>query len=495
MVCRISLNNVLFFFLIFILTIGRAFSQEGYKLEIKINGLKDTTIILGHHFNASMYPDDTIRLNNKGYGIFQGGKKLPGGMYLIFLPNQKYFDILLDEDQHLYLETDTSELLKNMIIKGSDVNTSFFEYQLFMLERKEEASIIQNQLKESANEDQKKQLNEELSKVRNEVKLYTEKTLEENKNNFFGKFLLAVQEVEVPPPPKDENGNIIDSLFQAKYYRKHFFDNFDISDPRLLRTPIYESRIKQYIEKVIPQVPDSIIPELDMLIEKSRTNEELFRFMLVYLFNYYAKSQIMGMDKVFIHIAENYYIDEATWSAPKFIEDLKETVKKQKPLLIGEVAQDFQVVIVPKDHFIAAEKDTALKRNPYVGNFINLHQINAKYLILYFWEADCSHCKKATPEMYEVFQSLKDQGVVVLAVHMLGGEEGKEDWIDFVNKHKLYDWINAWNPYSYEYKIQYDLKTTPVVFVLDKEKKIIAKKISAEQVKQILTVLIENEKE
>ena len=73
------------------------------------------------------------------------------------------------------------------------------------------------------------------------------------------------------------------------------------------------------------------------------------------------------------------------------------------------------------------------------------------------------------------------------------GEDGKVKWTDFVNEHKLYNWINAWNPYSYDYKIKYDILSTPQIYLLDKNKKIIAKKIAVEQVEDIIDAFRKNE--
>ncbi|HEX3007396.1 MAG TPA: TlpA disulfide reductase family protein, partial [Bacteroidales bacterium] len=106
--------------------------------------------------------------------------------------------------------------------------------------------------------------------------------------------------------------------------------------------------------------------------------------------------------------------------------------------------------------------------------------------VLAFWEADCSHCKKAIPELHTIYEELKDKGVQVLAVHTLSSVEGKRKWIDFVNEHSLGDWVNAWSPYSLEFRDIYDVYSTPVILVLDENKKIIAKRINPEQIKGII---------
>jgi len=259
----------------------------------------------------------------------------------------------------------------------------------------------------------------------------------------------------------------------------------------MLRTPLYEEKILTYIDKVVPQIPDSINPEIDMLIAKSRSNQELFRYMLVTLFNHYGQSQIMGFDGIALYIADKYYINEATWSDTAYIKKLKDQVAKKLPLILGKTAPDIRLVYVSSDHFIAAADSLPLKKNPYVGTFFNLSDIKKDFIILYFWEADCGHCKKATPIMYDVFNKLKTKNVTVIAINLLSGEEGKVKWIDFVNEHKLYDWINAWNPYDYKFKELFDVSSTPTIYILDRDRKIIAKRIGPEQCEEIIDHFIE----
>jgi len=465
-------------------------SAQGYRIEVKLNDFPGDTVTIGHRFNASYVPKDTAVLDSKGVGVFEGEETLPQGMYLLFLPNSSFFDLLMSDDQEFYVENDTGDFVANIVVEGSEENSLFYGYQGYLKGQSARAKGIQERVEAAESEDEKATIREELSALNAEVLIHIEDLISTNEGTFFSKFLLALQEIKVPDPPKDEEGNVIDPAFQYNYYKAHYFDNFDISDVRLLRTPFYEQKIMTYIEKVAYQAPDTLIKEVDMLISKSRTDDQLFRYMLITLFNYFAKSQIMGMDAVYIHIAEHYYIPEAHWSDPEFISKLEERVEKSKPTLIGQTAGDFQMVNVPSDHIMAAADNEEMKKDPYVGDFFNLHDIQATYTILYFWEADCGHCKTGTPKLYELFQRLKEKDVKVVAMHMLGGEEGKVKWLDFVNEHGLYDWINCWNPYDFEYKDIYDVATTPVLYLLDKDKNILAKKIDAEQVEKIIESLL-----
>jgi thiol-disulfide isomerase/thioredoxin len=483
------MKKCFFLFIILIISVFHIHSQS-YKIQIRLKDFPNDTIILGHRFNASFVSKDTAVLDSQGNGIFSGKESLPQGMYLLYLPNKNFFDLLISDDQDFFVENDTLDFVNHIIIKGSDENIAFYDYQRYLQKQSQKAREIQDRMKITTNKNDSASLKKELDLLNDEVMNYIHKVISDNQGTYFGKFIQSLQDVVVPDPPVDENGTIIDSSFQYRYYKNHYWNNFDLSDVRLLRTPFYEQKLMNYIEHVVYQIPDSLIKEVDMLIEKSRTDPQLFRYMLITLFNYYAKSQIMGMDAVYIHIAEKYYIPEATWSDKEFIDKLKERVEKSKPTLIGQIAPDFQLVNLPAEHFIAAADDETLKKDPYLGTFFNLHDIKADYIILFFWEADCGHCKTATPELYKVYQSLKDKNVKVVAVNLLGGEEGKVKWINFVNEHGLYDWINCWNPYDFGFKTIYDIATTPALFILDKDKKILAKRITPEQAGQIINSLL-----
>ena len=465
---------------------------EGFEIKISMPSFSNDTIVLGHRFNASFIPKDTAILNSDGKGMFVGNEELPHGMYLVYLPDKSFFDLLISDVQFFSFENDTSDYIANMRVRDSKENEAFYKYQMFLAESRENATALQSAMSDASSPDDSVALRKELDQLNSSVEKYIKNQIEENSDNFFGVFLLALQEVKVPDPPIDENGKPIDPAFQYKYYKAHYFDNFDISDVRLLRTPFYEQKVMTYIEKVAFQHPDSLIRECDMLIGASRSDPQLFRYMLITLFNHFAKSQIMGMDKVYIHIAEAYYIPEADWSDPEFLAKLKERVEKSKPTLIGTRATDIHLVKVSADHFIHSADNEDLKKNPYVGSLFQLYDIKSKFIILYFWEVDCGHCKKSTPVLYEAYGRLKDKGVEVIAVNTLGGEEGKVKWIDYINENGFYDWINAWNPYDFTFKTIYDISSTPQLFILDENMEILAKRVSPEQAEKIIESILEN---
>jgi thiol-disulfide isomerase/thioredoxin len=459
--------------------IGFGGNSKGYDLKIRIKDLANKKVILGHRFTDKLYPNDTLKLDNSGFGALKGDTKFPEGIYFLLTPSKKMVDFFLTDNQHFTIQADTLDLYENLKFENSPENTEAIEYRRYITHRQQELARLKETKRDISGEE--KQAYENLKKKTTEL-------IENQKDNFVGSFFNALQEITIPDPPKDAKGNVIDSLFKAKYYRTHFFDNMDLKDARFLRTTIYDEKIKTYLNRVVPQIPDTINMECDKLLNITKNDPELFRYMLVTLFNYAAGNQIMGFDAVYVHVAEKWYLPNATFEDSAFVRKTRINIEKLKPVLIGQTAPELKMLWVPSVHFTEAETDTLARKNPYIGSFIKLSEINSKYTILAFWESDCSHCKKMIPELYDVYKKLKDRGVTVMSVHMLGGIDGKKQWVEFVNKHALYDWMNVWNPYDFSYKKVYDITITPTIFVLDKDKKIIAKKIDPGQIEGFLNL-------
>jgi thiol-disulfide isomerase/thioredoxin len=458
-------------------------AQKGYDIKVDIKGLSDTSIILGHYFaSQSLYPDDTVLVDRAGNAEFKGDKKLDQGLYFVFMPNGTYFEILLGDDQTFEVTTDTSDYVKNLAIKGSVDNELFLDFQRYMINKQVEMKSLQKQFGDTTlSEKQKEKVKAEIENLLHEKGNKVRNLIKENPGLMVSAFLGATLEVDVPSDIK------ADKQAAYEYAKAHYFDNFDLSDRRLLYTPLYEGKMNNYLDNMVLQIPDSLNKEIDFIIDKAINDSAIFRYVLITLFNKYAKSQIMGMDAVQVHIADKYYIDKAWWSDEKFITDLKERVETLKPLLIGQVAPNMQLRVVPTEHFKQAANDTTLKKYPHAGSFMNIHDVDADYTVLVFWEPTCSHCKKVIPKLHTIYKNeLKDQNVKVLAVCTQFGEDGKEKWVDFVNNHQLYDWINAWNPYDYKYKVVYDIRSTPQIYVLNKDKEIIGKKLGPENVPELI---------
>ena len=331
--------------------------------------------------------------------------------------------------------------------EGSEDNRIFQEYKDYLQRKRNELETQQALLEKASDDNETERIREAQKRINREMEEYMDRIGSDHGELFVSDFIGATREPVAPDELLNGKRRHDDSV-RYFYYKAHYLDHFDPFNIRLLHTPIYENKINNFISRATTQHTDSLIAAVDYLLEGSRGNEDLYRYLLITLFNHFAESKYMGMEVVYFHIAENYYIPDATWSSPDFINKLKENLERSKPTLIGQKAPDLLMRRIPAEHFQMAAQDTAIKRDPHIGENFFIHDIDARYTIIYFWEADCGHCKTITPALHEVYQRLKVKDVEVVAVHVINSVEGKEKWVDFINNHGMYDWINCWSPYS-----------------------------------------------
>ena len=461
---------------------------QGYRIEVELKGLSKDTLILGEYFTSRMIPKDTIVLDQKGHGVFEGKEAFTGGLYLVYVDPAHYFDLLLGDDQNLSISADTTNLVKSVSFSDSDDNRIFQEYKSFLQKKRGELERLSSRYSSATSPADSTEILNEQKLINKEMEAYMDQIEEEYPKLFVTAFIGATRE-PFPPETMLTGEPRHDDSVRYFYYREHYFDRFDPFNVRLLHTPLYEGKIMNYLTRAVPQHPDSLIVAVDYLLTGSKKDTELYRYMLITLFNYFAESKFIGMDGVYFHIAEYYYIPDATWSSPEFLVKLKKNLADNKPTLIGQTAPNMILREVPDEHFGMAAMDTTIKKDPHIGSDIYLHDIEAPYTILYFWESDCGHCQKTTPALHKVYTRLKDKGVEVLSVHVINSIEGKEKWVDFINENELFGWINCWSPYSNDFRKLYNLQSYPQLFVLDRNKVIVAKRVTPEQAEQIINNL------
>lgn len=452
----------------------------GFNIKIVPKGLKPETMCqLARYYGDKQYIMDSAKVNEKGEVVFKGTEKWPQGIYLFVPPGKRgYFDFVMDEGQNFTLETDTIDYIKTMKVKGSEENKFFYEYQNFMAVQQKQMEGLQSQYQKlkDKNKDSAKLVQEKMTVIDKAVKEYKANFIKSNPSTFVAKLFKAMDEPVIPEAPILANGKK-DTTFAYHYYKTHFFDNFDLTDDRLLRSPIFHNKIKQYMEKLTPQMPDSIAVSADYLVEKSRANQEVFKYLVYWLTYTYESSKIMGMDAVFVHMVDKYYVTkQAFWLDSTQQYKITKRGAELKPILIGKQAP-------------------AINMPDSTGKYISLYDVKSKYTVVVFWDHGCGHCKKEIPKLLDAYNTkLKAKGVTVYAVET---EDKPQDWKKFIRDYKL-NWINVQELDDYKRAVtkkMYDIYSTPVIYLLDEKKVIRAKRIESEQIEGIIDMLEKEKKQ
>ena len=453
------------FFLTLIPVILSAQLKSGYEIDVTIHGLSDSTIFLAYHYGEKQYIKDTLKLDNSGRGKVMGQESLPQGIYMIVLPGKKYFEVLISKIQHFSIECSYDDFFGTLRFKGSDENTSFVAYQnKWLTMQKEAASLAKRVQNNKQNNDSLKFLTTEQKSQEYNMKLYLKSVISENNGNLLATLVKALLPLDVPEfkvPSMVSNPDSVKWICNYNYNKDHFFDNIDFTDERLLRTPIIYGRLEAFFTNVVIQAPDSINKEIDKIIKKCESDYKIFQFVSVYLFNHFRESEIMGHDAVMVKLADDIYLSgKADWVSKEFKDDLRKQVDLIRPNLIGKIAID-------------------LIMGSYKEIFVSLYDVNKEFTVLYFWEPDCGHCKEATPKLKAYYDKPRDYSLEIFAV-CTTAEKAK--WTKYIEDNKL-TWINGWDPdRKSHFDYYYNVQSTPLVYILDKNKKIIAKKLAVEQI-------------
>ncbi|GAB3023721.1 thioredoxin-like domain-containing protein [Spirosoma pulveris] len=442
--------------------------DNGFKIIGHVKGLKDTTCILAHFFGSTQYiPKDTARVDGTGNMVFEGTKKLPEGLFIVVMPQKGYLQLLVTDDQQFSFDTDTTNIITNMKISGSKENELFYAYQQQLSKLSDEAQALSMQKKMRNDAASASIANKQLGDLQKQATDYRSQFLKDNAGSFAAKLFKASAEPDVPPAPKAANGRP-DSVWVFNYFKAHFWDDFDFSDERFVRSPLLQQKVERYIKELTVQVPDSLIKEADLVVNKAIAGKstEVKYYTIYYITSQYEQPKVMGTDGLFVHMFEKYYkTGVMTVSDSSTLKSIGERVATMKPNLVGKP-------------FVAPVISDTLRRP------IAFQAIKSDYTVVFFYSPTCGHCRESAPKLKKLVDDYKGKGIEVVAIAI---DQSPEEWKKFIKEFKLGNAINGFDYASRtDFRRQYDVWTTPTVYVLDKNKKIIGRKLPTEQIEDFI---------
>lgn len=470
-----------FLSLAFFLNISASSLAQGYKITLQTPDYNSGIAYLTYYYGKNINIEDSAAVNSKGVAVFQKNEKLLPGVYSIVFPGKnKLFDFLVDTEQIINIKADTTDLVNKTTVTGSKQNILFQQYQKYVAEK---GSSLQNELnafKSSRTKSDSLLHEKNYSDLNKELNNYRDRIIKEHPESMLASLLTSMKE------PKVLNAKPVtrqDSVNNYEYYKKHYWDGISFMDGRIIRTPFFLPKLERYFEQVVSQAPDSIIKESDYLLLLARSSPEMYKFLLNWLTDEYINPKYMGQDAVFVHLFEKYHSKGvSSWLNEKQMTAISNRAYMLMSNLIGEQAANLNMV------------DSA-------GAPVPLYSVKAPYVIVCFWDPTCSHCREEVPRMDSLYNAKwKKEGIKIYGVLTESKEIPK--WKEFINKYNLQSWINVYQTEEQKksdedakkpsYKQLYDVTQTPTLYLLDKDKRIIAKKLTWQQMDDVLQMKINN---
>lgn len=467
-----ELRNILSLLFFVALSAG-IYAQDGYHIEVNIDGFEQEELYLGYYLMDKQYIQDTTYRTADGNYIFQGDEALNPGMYLVVLPpDNNFFQLIVNQgEQDLTIKTKLEDLNASLQVEGSEDNRLLYNYVNTLSQLRPRAEQLGQKIQSlPVNSAERNQLEKELQDINTQVTTLQNDLIKDHPESMTAAIIKVNRQVEMP---SFEGSAEEVKMKQYLYMRAHYFDNINVRDERLLRSPFLFQKVDFFVHKYHVQHPDTIAHAIGKVLNLMEGTEETFKYYLSHFLNEYAKSKLVGMDAVYVYLVENYYgAGKTPWVEEEQLNKIVDNGNKLKPLLIGKVAPNFAV----------QKKD---------GTKTTLHDTESDLTILYFWRYDCGHCKESTPIMKEFYEKYKDKGVEIFAVCVKFTDEVPECW-DYIEENGITDWIHTVDPYlKSKFTSLYDIQSTPQVYILDKNKEILSKKIGAEQLGEVVDRIIE----
>lgn len=467
------LNRIFIFSFLMFAALSSINAQKGYEIKVKLKNYNEQKLILGFQLGDKSYIKDSATVDQSGWFVFKNDNKLDPGVYIVLMkPDNQYFQILVDnDDQHFSLEADGKEPLSTFKAKDSKYNGQFYDYLRYIDEKRHEVEPLQKVASSETTDSAKKKAQDQLEKINKDVRKYQDNLAAKNPNSVMALLVKASQDLEVP-----EFSGVSDSLNKVKryfYYKDHYFDNIELTNVKLLKTNVLYQKVDYYIQKLVVQHPDSVSAAVKRVLDGMSPTEELFKFYLIHYLNFYAKSNIVGFDAVYVFIVDNYYAKGmAPWTDKEQLDKIIKEARSLKPTLIGKTAPN-------------------IKMYKQDNSTVSLNDIKSDFVVLLFWNPDCGHCKKEMPQVVEMEKQYRDKGVVVFSICTALKDKVGECW-NFIKDKEMENFLNVVDPdVTSGYYSLYKVSQTPLTFILDKDKKILSKKISPEQLHEVLDHFIQ----
>jgi peroxiredoxin len=456
-------------------------AKSQYQVTLQTPNYKSGLAYLTYYYGKNIHVEDSALVNLKGIAVFKKKQKLQPGIYSVVFPGKnKLIDFLVNKEQLISIKADTTDLLNKTTVTGSKENVLFQQYQKFIAIKGKQLQAEQQAYINSKTKTDSLLHETNYQKFNKELNQYRENTIQQYPQSMLATLFKSMREpgFAVAHPVTKQ-----DSVTNYEFYKKHYWDGITFMDNTIIRTPFFLPRVEKYFRDILVPSADTIIKEADYLLLLARTNTEMYKFLLNWLTDEYIYPKYMGQDAVFVHLFEKYHSKGiSSWLNEKQLTAISNRAYMVMSNLIGEKAADLDMV------------DSTGK--PY-----SLYNVDAKYTVICFWDPTCSHCREEIPRLDSLYRAKwKQQGVKIYGVL---SENEKVKWLQFIKENKLQDWIHVYQTEETKksitesqrpgYKQLYDITQTPILYLLDKEKQIIAKKLTLQQMDKVLQTKLNNQ--
>jgi len=452
----------------FVMALSGSLLAQPYLIQGNIEHVAEGSIYLASYYGDSFRLIDSVENSVGSFHFLLPEEVHPGVFRLIY---SEVYKGVRSENRKVEFIYNREDLLFNVSREGngplpvfdsSMENQVYSDFTSFQLNYEEELTQVYDKLSPQQVGDEKyEEAVKQYEELQLERKAFIETHIERYPELYATRILSAFRAPVVSGSLSHHER--IDSL------KRLFFDEASIDDPELLYAPVYTFRVVDYLSMfmvdtfTMEQQEQHFIEAVDRIMVNVAPVPELRSFVVEFLLEGF---ELLGMEQVQLHLV-NHYLDESCES--EVAELVRERMEGYKLMSVGATAPDFTVRDID-------------------GNNHTLSEMSNSYTLVMFWASTCGHCREMISELQQWYLEDNMAGVEVVAISI---DSSVILFSEFLAQQEM-SWITVHDPLGWHGKIpgDYHIYATPSVFLLDRERRILARPVSLRQIQRAVKKLV-----
>jgi len=430
------------------------------QLKIDVANTKENKAYLYSLSGEKAFLVDSIITLTSGQFISQTNEKfIHDGIYRLTF-NNKWIDFIAD-GKDVELSVDAKNITDSLCVINSESNKLYYSFLKLNKGYKTKSELLQLILARYPNDDEYYfQTKKRLTDLQSEYQQFVDSTAQKNPDSFVAKYIRSAQFPAIDMSiPFDK---------QLTYLKAHALDNVDFNNSMLINSDVFTNKTIEYLtyfrnpQLQLPLLEKEFISAVDSILNRAKVNQLVYQHVIEYLIDGFKK---FGFDKVLDYIVENYVIKDDLCLNVKMEGLIKKRIEQARIFKIGNNAPNLSLPDIS-------------------GKLVTLENRNAAKTLIVFYASWCPHCKELLPKLDNLQKSQIGKTFEIIAISL---DTKKEDWTIFVNA-KCPNLMNVSDLKGWDGKASNDyyIYATPTMFLVDQERKIIAKPTTIDEVQNMI---------
>lgn len=442
---------------VLVVTLFTNTSGLGQHVTITVRGMNSGVAVLSKVCGEKLITVDSTMPNSAGKFEFRMEGEATSGMYRVLLGSHTPIEFIQDgvEDIEIVEEADSVRLV------GSEGNQKLYAFRKANQQYKSKADILQFVLDRYPQnapyyQTTQQELTELARSYRNFVQSLTITTPSSFASRYIASAQLPVVDYSIPPDA------------QRFYFKAYALDRVDFADEALINSDLFAMKSIEYLSYYRnPQLPKEMLASeftiaIDTLLKKAKVNDAVYQHIVQYLIDGFRQ---YGFEDCVNYVLDNYVVRDNLCLDRSSDDTVQRMIDQRKYLPLGSRAPE---ITLP---------DTA-------GNRVSLSNLSTEKALVVFYSVSCPHCKLLLPKLSGLGRREHRRSLEILAVSI---DNNVDAWLNFIKSNSLSTLhaidTSGWNGKAAS---DYYVYATPTMLLLNKEKEIIGKPLTIEELLPML---------